>query len=198
MRWIVRYFFQGLLIVVPVAVTVYVLYWVFSSLDNLVDAESWLGVALPGLGVVLTLGLVTAVGFLASAFFSSWILKLMDRLFQRMPVAKLIYSAIKDLLEAFVGEKKRFDRPVLVSLGDKRNAEVLGFITRDDLGWLDREGCVAVYFPQSYNFAGNLLIFPSDRVTPVEADSSAVMQFIVSGGVSGTKGQQRATCASAR
>ena len=73
---------------------------------------------------------------------------------------------------------------MLVSLGEM-GGEVLGFITRDELAWLDRKDSVAVYFPQSYNFAGNVVLFPKERVTPIRAETRAVMQFIVSGGVSG-------------
>jgi len=182
---ILRSFFRGLLFVVPVGLTVYILYHIFVGLDQLIDTERWLGFSSPGLGAVVTLVAITLVGMLASSFLTRWVLRLMERLFERVPIAKLLYSSIKDLMEAFVGEKKKFDRPVLVSLGKDRVAGMLGFVTRDDLEWLGREDDVAVYLPQSYNFAGQVLIVPRDRVAPVNADSSAVMKFIVSGGVSG-------------
>lgn len=183
MQLILRSFFRGLLFVVPVAVTIYVVYWLFVTLDGLLDPEPWLGFSMPGLGVVLTVGGITVVGLLASNFLTRWLVQLMDRIFQRAPLAKIIYSSLKDLTEAFVGEKKKFNRPVLVSLGDV--GEALGFVTRDDLAWAQRPDAVAVYFPQSYNFAGSVVIFPRDRLTPLELDAGAVMKFIVSGGVSG-------------
>jgi len=179
---LLRSFFRGLLFVVPIGFTVWVLVKVFFWIDELIDYGP--AVNVPGLGFALTIILITAAGFFASLFLTRWVVRLLDRLFKRMPIAKLIYGAIKDLLEAFVGEHKKFDRPVVVSLGPEVGGEIVGFITSDDLEWLGRKGSVAVYFPQSYNFAGSLAIFPSERVTPVEAEPSSVMQFIVSGGVS--------------
>ena len=184
MSLLVRSFFRGLLFVVPVGFTVWVLIQVFVWIDGLVDPERWIGIDVPGLGFALTVVLITVAGFLASLFLTRWLVKLLDRLFKRMPIAKLIYGAIKDLMEAFVGEKKKFDQPVVVSLGPEVGGEIVGFITSKDLEWLGRKGSIAVYFPQSYNFAGSVLIFPKDRVTAIDAEPSSVMQFIVSGGVS--------------
>lgn len=185
MKLILRSFFRGLLFVVPVAATIAVLVWVFNKLDSLIDVDHLFGVHLPGLGIALMVVVITVIGAIGSSFLARWLVKLVDKLFQQVPLVKLIYGAIKDLLEAFVGDKKKFDTPVLVSLGEQVGGELLGFITRQDLGWLGRDGSVAVYFPQSYNFAGNVVLFPKDRLRPVEADPSEVMQFIVSGGVSG-------------
>jgi len=187
MQLLLRSFFRGLLFVVPVAATVYVVYWLFVKVDNLFDLEKLIGWSAPGITALIVIVAITLIGLLASNFLTAWLVRLAESLFTRMPLAKLVYSSIKDLLEAFVGEKKRFDKPVLVSLGDQVGGEVLGFITREDLEWLARKDRVAVYFPQSYNFAGSLVIFPRDRLTPIAADSSHVMQFIVSGGVSGAK-----------
>jgi uncharacterized membrane protein len=182
---LLRSFFRGLLFVVPVAATLYVLWWLFQTIDNLFDLRAWFGFHVPGLGVACTVVGVTLVGLLASNILTRWAVNLMDRVFQRLPLAKVFYSSIRDLMEAFVGERRNLHSPVIVSLGGI-GGEVLGFITRDDLAWLDRKDSVAVYFPQSYNFAGSVVIFPRDRVTPIRAESRAVMQFIVSGGVSGT------------
>jgi len=180
---ILRYFFRGLLVTVPVVATCYVLWFVFVTLDSLVDSEKWFGTVIPGIGVAVVLVLITFVGFVTSTFLTKWIVTLMDKFFQQMPGAKLIYTAIKDMMEALVGEKKRFDRPVRVTLFDG-GPEICGFITREDVPFKGMEDRVAVYFPQSYNFAGQVLLFPKERVTKIEAESSDVMKFIVSGGVS--------------
>lgn len=185
MKPILRSFFRGLLFVVPVVATIYILKVVFVELDSLVDVDRMFGVYVPGLGIALWVVLITIIGAVGSSFIARWLMKLVDRLFQRVPLVKLIYGAIKDLLEAFVGDKKKFDTPVLVFLGEQIGGEVLGFITRPELEWLGRPGSVAVYFPQSYNFAGSVVLFPRERLAPVDADRSDVMQFIVSGGVSG-------------
>ncbi|MHC4550945.1 MAG: DUF502 domain-containing protein [Planctomycetota bacterium] len=182
---ILRSFFRGLLFVVPVAVTVYVVYWLFVRLDSFLDPEPWLGFRLPGLGVVMTLVAITLVGLLASNILTRWAVQLMDTIFRRVPLAKILYTSLKDLTEALVGEKKKFDRPVLVSLGEGVGGEILGFVTREDLKWMDRPDAVAVYFPQSYNFAGSVFVFPRARLTPLAADAGSVMKFIVSGGVTG-------------
>ena len=112
------------------------------------------------------------------------IFALIDRVFARLPVVKLLYSAIRDLTLAFVGEKKSFDKPAIVEI-TSGGPKVVGFITRDDLSILSLSEHVAVYLPQSYNFAGQVLIFPSDRVKPLDIESSKAMAFIVSGGVLG-------------
>jgi uncharacterized membrane protein len=101
-----------------------------------------------------------------------------------MPVAKMIYSSIKDLVNAFVGEKKQFNQPVLVSLSPDGAVRVMGFVTRENMAVIGLEGDVAVYIPQSYNFAGNLIIVPAEQVTLLAVESGKAMAFIVSGGVS--------------
>lgn len=180
---ILRYFFRGLLVTVPVVATSYVLWFVFVKLDGLVDSEKWFGRVIPGIGIAVVLVLITVIGFVTSTVLTKWIVTLMDKFFQQMPGAKLIYTAIKDMMEALVGEQKRFDRPVRVRLYEN-GPEIFGFITRDRIPWKGLEDSVAVYFPQSYNFAGQVLMFPKERVSVLEAESSDVMKFIVSGGVS--------------
>jgi uncharacterized membrane protein len=108
--------------------------------------------------------------------------RLMDALFARAPLVRIVYASIKDLLEAFVGDKKRFDRPVSVAISDE--VTTLGFVTQDDLAFLAMPGKVAVYLPFSYSMAGVLLVVPASRVTPLAADSASVMALVVSGGVS--------------
>jgi uncharacterized membrane protein len=176
---IARYFLEGLLFVVPLAVTVYVLYKIFVTVDGL------LGLRIPGLGFLLTIVIITLIGILASNVLTKGLLSLVDRLFVKMPFIKLIYTSIKDLIGAFVGDKKSFDKPVLVRLTPDSEAKAIGFITRESMEAYGLDDHVAVYFPQSYNFAGNLLIVPRSQVEPLQADSADVMAFLVSGGVSG-------------
>jgi len=175
MRRILGYFLRGLVFIAPVAITVYILVVIFTTIDG------WLGLPIPGLGFLLTLVLITLVGFVGSTFLARSFLAMFDRLLERLPFVRFLYSSTKDLVSAFVGEKRRFDQPVAVRiLGEAR---ALGFVTQKTLSSLGLEGFVGVYFPQSYNFAGSLLLVPSRDVERIPASSSDVMAFIVSGGV---------------
>ncbi|MHB1224313.1 MAG: DUF502 domain-containing protein [Gemmatimonadaceae bacterium] len=179
MKRIVGYFLRGLVLLAPLAVTVYVCWLVFVTVDG------WLGLPVPGAGFAVTIILVTVVGFLASTLLRrtlNGLVGLVERAIGRLPFVRLLYTSTKDLLNAFVGEKRRFDRPVLLTISDS-GVGVLGFVTRTSLPGLGVADHVAVYLPQSYNFAGNLLIVPATAVRPVPADSAEVMAFIVSGGV---------------
>jgi uncharacterized membrane protein len=178
-----RNFFEGLLILVPVVTTLYVAWLVLQTIDG------WLNIPIPGVGFLVTVGLITLTGRYASTVFVRKMLDVLERMLIKAPFVKLLYTSLKDLIEAFMGEKRRFDQPVLVSLSPGGHAEAVGFVTRTDLEFLGLLDHVAVYFPQSYNFAGNVLVFPKDQVRPLEAESADVMAFIVSGGVSG--GQNR-------
>lgn len=182
-RWdmneLTRNFFEGLFLLVPVVVTVVVVLKVFEVIDG------WLNIPIPGLGFLITIILITLAGRLASNVFFRGALGSFEKLLTRTPFIKLVYTSLKDLIEAFMGEKKRFDLPVLVSLTPGGHATAVGFVTRKSLDMFGLRDHVAVYFPQSYNFAGNLLVFPKDQVRPIDAESSEVMAFIVSGGVSG-------------
>jgi uncharacterized membrane protein len=128
---------------------------------------------------------VALVGFFSSNVIGSGILESIERQLQRVPFIKLVYSSIKDLINAFVGERKSFDKPVLVRLSADDSVHALGFVTRETLTGLGLPEHVAVYLPQSYNFAGNLVIVPRDAIRPLSVSSGEVMTFIVSGGVSG-------------
>lgn len=179
MKRLVQYFLRGLVVIAPVAITVYVCVWIFRSIDGL------LGLPIPGLGFLLTLVVITLVGFLASNLLAISLVSLLERVMTKLPFIRLLYTSTKDLLDAFVGEKRRFDAPVMVAVTPDGGAKALGFVTMRALEHLGVSDHVAVYFPQSYNFAGNLLLIPAERVTPLSLDSAAVMAFIVSGGVTG-------------
>jgi uncharacterized membrane protein len=185
-----KYFFRGVLVLIPIAVTVYAVWWLVGTLRPLFG---WVGGVVGGdtatllkeiLGVALSVVVITVLGMTASSYVGGRLVAAVERLFDRVPLVKLLHTSIKDLLGAFVGDKKSFETPVLVSLGGDGAAKVAGFVTREDLAFLGAEGHVAVYLPQSYNFAGNLLVVPRSRVQPVPASSSDVLAFLVSGGVS--------------
>lgn len=172
-----NYFFKGLIVTAPAFITVYICYVIFTRID------SWLGLPIPGAGFVVSIALITVVGFAAQTFAARALSTGLDALFERLPFVRLLYSSTRDLLNAFVGEHRRFDKPVLVTLGGNSGARMFGFLTQESLDQFGVSDSVAVYVPQSYNFAGNLIVFPVAQVQRLDVESSRVMAFIVSGGV---------------
>ena len=177
MKKLTRYFFEGLLFLVPIVVTIYVLYIVFIKIDRI------FGFDIPGVGFIVTIITVILFGYMASNLVTKKLIRAAEKTLNQLPLVKMIYTSIKDLISAFVGEKKSFNKPVLVSLSPGSSVEVIGFVTRDSLESLGLTAKVAVYLPQSYNFAGNLIIVPKEQVTPLQSESGTVMAFIVSGGI---------------
>lgn len=179
MKKLISYFVRGCLVLAPLAATIYIIFVGFTTIDQL------LGLEVPGLGFVITLGLITLVGFFTSSVIGSSIVDLTEAFMTRLPLVKLLYSSLKDLISAFMGQRATFDQPVTVRISETRDIKALGFITRRSLAQLGLPGHVAVYMPQSYNVAGNLLLVPAEQVEPVDAATSEVVTFLVSGGISG-------------
>lgn len=177
MKRFFTYFLRGVVLTVPLVVTIAVCWIVLTRVDG------WLGLSIPGAGFVITIVGIAIIGWLGSTFLWTQGERWMDEMLDRLPFVRLLYSSTKDLLNAFVGEKRRFDQPVLVALSQDKAVRTFGFITQPSLSALGLPGDVAVYLPQSYNFAGQLVVVPSDRVTRIGAPSSDVLAFIVSGGV---------------
>jgi uncharacterized membrane protein len=153
-----NYFFQGLIFLAPIGITAYIFYKAFVFIDGLIRLPY------TGAGFLITIAGVTLLGFLTSNFLTRWIFQLLEKIMTRLPFIRLLHSSVKDVLTAFVGDRRRF-------------------LTRESMESFNLQDQVAVYFPQSFNFAGNVLLYPSKQVTPVETDSSKLMAFIVSGGI---------------
>lgn len=182
MKKIVKYFLKGLLVFVPIAVTIFIIIWAFTGLDKIF--RNLLRIPIPGLGILVTISVIFLIGFLASNFVGKKLFGIVEKVFTKLPLVKLLYGSIKDIVEAFAGEEKKFDKPVIASLGQS-GAKVMGFVTSQTMENIGLTDYVAVYLPQSYNFAGNVLLFKKDSIQPLDIDSSKAMSFIVSGGVSG-------------
>ena len=182
MKKLIEYFIKGLVIFVPMALTVFLLIWAFSSLDA--GFRALFNIDAHGMGLLLTVVLIVVIGFIASNFLGRRLFALIEKVFTGLPLIKLLYSAVKDMIEAFAGEKKSFDKPVIATIAPGGAAKVVGFVTQESLENLGLSDYVAVYLPQSYNFAGNVLLFPKEAVKPLSIESSQAMAFIVSGGVS--------------
>jgi uncharacterized membrane protein len=188
MKPIIRYFLQGLLLIAPLGITIYIIYAIFEFVDRFMNSliGQFMDIKIPGLGLVVFVVLIIFTGLIGQTFIARPFKLFFQKIMDRTPFLKVIYSALNDLFTAFIGNEKKFDKPVLVKVNPVTNLEKLGFMTEGDLKKLDQADKLAVYFPHSYNFSGELFIVPKDQVTPIKNIGPAeVMKFIVSGGVSG-------------
>ena len=190
MKKLLNYFFQGLLVVIPISVTIVVIYKIIFWIDGLLPFQ--IPVKLPGIGEVNIPGLgiltivvgITIFGYFAKFFVANPFFLLLERLLERTPLLKIIYTSVKDLIEAFVGEKKRFNQPVLVTVNKESQVQRIGFITKNDLTEIGISNQkLAVYLPFSYGFNGQLVIVPYENVEKINASGTEMMKFVISGGV---------------
>jgi len=183
-RKVLRYFFSGTLFIVPLVATAFFIFEAFQWLDKL------LNLPYPGLGFVIIFGAITLFGYLTTNFAFKTVTDWFDHGMNRIPLVKLIYSSVKDLIGAFVGDKKKFNKPVLVEINRENKLYQVGFITQPDLSELGLNDMVSVYLPHSYAFSGVHYVIPKERITPLNISGSVAMKYIVSGGVSGFKEMQ--------
>lgn len=184
-----QYFLQGLLIIAPVTITIYAIYWIVSSIDSLIplftttDASGRVYVQNYGLGFILVIAAICLTGYFSSFFIKLRLFSLFDSWLEKAPGIRFIYSTVKDFFEAFAGEKKKFNRPVLANIDDNDVWRV-GFITQNEITDFGFSGYVAVYIPASYSIAGNVYLLPASRVKPVtNITATEAMKFAISGGV---------------
>jgi uncharacterized membrane protein len=176
MRMLTRSFAQGLLVLAPIAITLWVVVFTVTTLDE------WLDTRIPGLGIVIAATGITIIGYLTGNVVGNKLLAWLEAGMQRVPLIRILYNALRDLFGAFVGGKRKFDKPVAVEINE-HGLKVLGFLTSESFDDPQLEDHVSVYLPESYNFAGNLVVVPKARVRPLDADGAEFMAFIVSGGV---------------
>jgi uncharacterized membrane protein len=173
------FFVKGLLLLAPVYITGYI---IFNLLDSL-DQHFYF--YFRGTGLVLMVAIIMTVGFLGSTFISVPVVRIFEDALSRLPLIRLIYFSLKDLVEAFVGDKKKFNQPVRIVLNKENGIQKIGFITQTDLNFIEIEsGSVMVYCPHSYAFSGEMFIVPADSVILLNLPTSDVMKMIISGGVS--------------
>ncbi len=188
-RKLLAYLFRGILLSVPLAVTVYIMYSAFVAVDHIVP-QNIFGREIPGLGIIILLTGFVILGSLGGSILVQPLIKYFNRLLDQVPLIKTLYTSIKDFLSAFVGQKKSFNIPVMVKMDENLDVEQLGFITTEDLSPLGLDSSrVAVYIPMSFSVAGNIFIVPRKNVTILNAKAQDVMKFIVSGGVSSLEGK---------
>lgn len=185
MKKLTSYFLQGLLYSAPLGITVYVIYAAFGWVDSILKPpiEAVLNLHIPGLGLLLMIILITLVGIIGQSVVAQPIKAAIERLLQRAPVLHMVYTSIRDFMEAFVGKEKKFNQPVSVVVSKDPEIIRFGFITSHDLTEIGFKDKVAVYIPLSYGFMGELFIVPAENVKPVDIPAGEMMKFIVSGGV---------------
>lgn len=178
MKSLIKYFLQGLLYVVPITVTLYVIYEAFVIVDGLIPIQ------IPGLGLLIIIIFVTVMGVVGRHLISDKITNLFEGTLKRAPLINVIYTAVKDLLNAFVGDKKSFKKPVVVKLFENSEVRRLGFITNENFRDLNSSNdLITVYLPHSYNISGNVFLVPSRYIEPLDVNPSDLMKYTVSGGV---------------
>jgi uncharacterized membrane protein len=184
---IFRSFLQGLLILSPIAVTAYVIYTVFDSVDRLVP---WVP---RGLGFLIIIVVVTFIGYMGTRFFLGRMLfDAFDHLLQHIPGIKYIYSSIKDVMGSFVGDKKRFNKPVWVCTNYNPELFRIGFMTQKDMSYLGLQGKVAVYLPHSYAVSGWVVIVDTKDIKPItNMTAGEAMKFAVSGGITSVEDDKK-------
>ncbi|OJW68553.1 MAG: hypothetical protein BGO68_01235 [Candidatus Amoebophilus sp. 36-38] len=175
---LLTYFIRGVLLIVPFALTGYIISLALNWIDSIIKIK------VPGLGMAIILVAITLFGYLGSTLIVRSLLDAIEKLVIKVPLINTIYTSFKELIAAFVGNKKKFDKPVLVTIDKERSIKRIGFITQQELAILHLPDNVAVYVPNSYSFSGDLYIVPKNLVTPLPDISSAeTMKFIISGGV---------------
>lgn len=184
MRSVLNNFLRGLLLVFPIGATIYIIFSAVRWSNNVFNdlLFEWLNLDIPGLGIITVFVGISAIGYIFSRAITRPVVVYFERILKRVPIVKIIYTSLKELTEAFVGDKKRFNKPVLIDIGGMK-AKRLGFVTQKDLSQLGIDNMVAVYCPHSYNFTGNLYFIPTQNVTPLDLNSTDVMKYIISGGV---------------
>ena len=185
------YFIKGLIVVVPIGAAAFLIFWGVAKVDEalnlsgifLTDSKGQ-PIYIPGLGILNVLVIILIVGILVTNVITDPIKQWINRWINRLPIFKFLYSSIKDLTEAFVGEEKKFNEPVLVEINEFGLKKV-GFLVQKDLAKIGLPGEVAVYFPLSYSFAGQVVIISSEKVKAIDRSAADMMKFVISGGVSG-------------
>lgn len=180
------YFLRGLLVILPIAATGWLLYSLISIADNAIQ-ENVLKTHIPGLGLLIIILTITLVGMFATGFITRPLFELFDTLMERAPGVKHIYSSVKDMTEAFVGDKRKFTEPVRVKHAE--GVYRVGFLTQRDMAHISMPGFSTVYLPFSYAVSGEVWLVKNELIEPLDAEAPGLMKFILSGGVSGLDGE---------
>ena len=189
-RALLNYLIKGLLIVLPIALSIYIVIWAVTTVDSWLNVNNILGVDprtgasrnIPGLGLALVVALILLAGIFVTNLVTEPMYNWFNRWMNRLPGLNFIYSSIKDLTEAFVGDEKKFNHPVMVDVG--AGVKRIGFLTQNDLAVIGLPGECIVYFPFSYSFAGQVCVVSRVQIQELKINAAEAMKLVVSGGVS--------------
>ena len=189
MKKLFTYFIQGLLLVAPLGITVYIVYRIFMFTDGLLSTYlvEHFKVKTPGLGILIIFVFLVLLGMIGETILARPVKKIINRILTKTPFLKLIYSSINDLFSAFIGKERKFHRPVLVLINKVNNLWKIGFVTHEVPIIVDNNEVITVYCPFSYAFSGEIFFVPASSIQPLSIPPAEAMKFIVSGGVSGAK-----------
>jgi uncharacterized membrane protein len=188
MKRLVTYFIQGLLLVAPLGLTVYIVYRIFMFTDGLLSTFliKHFDIKTPGLGILIIFVFLVLLGMIGKTILARPIKNVINRILEKTPFLKLIYSAINDLFSAFIGKERKFHRPVMILINKENNLWKIGFITQDKPIIVDENELVTVYCPFSYGFSGEIYFVPLTSIKPLSMPPSEAMKYIISGGISGS------------
>jgi len=182
---------KGTLVTLPVAGAIFLIIWIVASVDSslnitqhFLEDEQGHPLYIPGIGILTVVFLLIFIGFIFTTLVTEPIQNWLSRTIKRIPLFNTLYSSIRDFTEAFVGDAKKFNEPVLVQV-NAMGLKKIGFLTQKDLAALDLPGEVIVYFPYSYSFAGQVVVVDAKYVTKLNISATDAMKLVVSGGVSG-------------
>ena len=195
-KFISKHILTGLVTILPVVLTLYLIYWLVVSAESVLGGmiRSWLPEKLywPGMGVIVGLAAVFCVGLLMHAYLVQRMFARGEKLLYRTPLIKSIYPALRDFLNYFSPDsRKEFQQVVAVTLGDS-GMQVIGFVTQADPENLPedfrREDSILVYLPLSYMIGGYAVLVPRSAVRPIDMNMEEAMRFTLAAGVTGKAG----------
>ena len=195
-KFISKHILTGLVTILPVVLTLYLIYWLVVSAESVLGGmiRSWLPEKLywPGMGVIVGLAAVFCVGLLMHAYLVQRMFARGEKLLYRTPLIKSIYPALRDFLNYFSPDsRKEFQQVVAVTLGDS-GMQVIGFVTQADPENLPedfrREDSILVYLPLSYMIGGYAVLVPRSAVRPIGMNMEEAMRFTLTAGVTGKAG----------
>jgi len=189
-----NYFIAGIVVLIPIGITLYITVFIISIsskiLPNEINPNHYLPYNIPGVEIVISLFLITFIGWLSLSFFGKRILNLFNRFLKKIPILRTIYSALGQMTSAFTSGGKESKNVVLVEY-PRKGTWAVGFATKENSGEISRKTnkkLINVFVPTTPNpTSGFLLMFPFDEVIYLDLTFEEASQFIVSAGTSNPK-----------